>query len=119
MFFKGATERDQRYEAESTGFNFALQTANLHALRAGRNAPPFPGDACGSTRSGRSDARFATKPPHATQAVKPAHVAHVERLHDDGLAILHRLPACVTLRPSQNRRSRNRAPEIWILNALR
>ena len=41
-----------------------------------------------------------------------------ERLHGVGLAILHHPPASVALRPSQNHRSRNRAPEIWILNAL-
>ena len=60
--------------------------------------------------------RFAAKTPHATQAVKPARVAHVERLHDDGLAILHRLPASVALRSRKIRRSRNRAPSIQNLN---
>ena len=59
----------------------------------------------GSTRSGRPDVSFATKALHATQAVKSAHVAHVERLHGDGLAILHRLPASVVLQSHQNRRS--------------
>ena len=67
--------------------------------------PALPRRRCGSTRSGRPDVSFATKALHATQAVKSAHVAHVERLHGDGLAILHRLPASVVLQSHQNRRS--------------
>ena len=54
---------------------FCIANANLHALRAGRNAPPFPCDACGSTRSGRPDASLCDQAPHATQAVKPARCA--------------------------------------------
>jgi hypothetical protein len=60
--------------------------------------------------------RFATKAPHAPQAVKPARVASGERLYGVGLAILHHPPASVMLRSSQIRRSRNRAPSIRNLN---
>ena len=50
---------------------FCIANANLHALRAGRNAPPFPCDACGSTRSGRPDASLCDQDPHVTQAANP------------------------------------------------
>ena len=100
------------------GFKFALQTPISTRCAPAATPSPFPGDVCGSTRKRRPDASFATNATHATQAVKPAFVAHVEWLHGNGVAILHRLPASVALRPSQNRRSRNRPLEIWILNAL-
>ena len=98
------------------GFKFALQTPISTRCAPAATPSPFPGDVCGSTRKRRPDASFATNATHATQAVKPAFVVHVEWLHGNGVAILHRLPASVALRPSQNRRSRNRAPGIWNFN---
>ena len=51
----GRPGRSRALYMACTGFNFALQTANLHALRAGRNAPPFPGE----ERGARSEERGA------------------------------------------------------------
>ena len=44
---------------------FCIANANLHELRAGRNAPPFPCDACGSTRSSRLTPRCGQGRQHA------------------------------------------------------
>ena len=98
------------------GFKFALQTPISTRCAPAATPSPFPGDVCGSTRKRRPDASFATNATHATQAVKPAFVAHVEWLHGDGVAILHRPPASVALRSRQIRRSRNRAPGMWNFN---
>ena len=75
------------------GFKFALQTPISTRCAPAATPSPFPGDVCGSTRKRRPDASFATNATHATQAVKPAFVAHVEWLHGDGVAILHRPPS--------------------------
>ena len=58
----GRPGRSRALYMACTGFNFALQTANLHALRAGRNAPPFPGEERGARseeRGARSEERGA------------------------------------------------------------
>ena len=58
----GRPGRSRALYTACTGFNFALQTANLHALRAGRNAPPFPGEERGARseeRGARSEERGA------------------------------------------------------------
>ena len=60
---------------------FCIANANLHALRAGRKPPLFPCDTpAGPHALVAQTPHFATKPPRATQTVKPARVAHVERL---------------------------------------
>ena len=81
--------------------------ASLHALRAGRNAPALPRRRLWVHPLWSLRRSFATKAPHAPQAVKIARVASGEWLHGDGLAILHRLTASVVLRSRQIRRSRN------------
>ena len=81
---------------------FCIANANLHVLRAGRKPPFFTCNTCGSTRSGRPDASFATNAPHAT---RPSNPCALRPASGSGLAILHRLPASVAIRSSQNRRS--------------
>ena len=45
------------------GFEFALHTPVYMRCAPAATPPPFPGDACGSARSGRPNASFATKAP--------------------------------------------------------
>jgi hypothetical protein len=92
------------------------------ASRCQPGAPP-PARRAQRRRLPPRDAR--PPPPHrparhreavATSPRSTVAVAAVERLHGNGVAILHRPLTSVALQSHQNRRSRNRAPEIWNLN---
>ena len=78
-------------------FEFALQTLICTRCAPAAMLPP-PGDVCGSARSGRLTSRCGQGDQDATQAVKLACVAHVERVYGNGLAFLRRPPASVALR---------------------
>ena len=53
------------------GFTFAWQTPIYARCAPAATPPPFPGDACGSTRSGRSDVRLRPRPPTRPRPSNP------------------------------------------------